>query len=53
MSKRRHTKMVVLLPEIEKILEAGMSHREIEDELELNYRPRPLNCSSLEKTKAP
>lgn len=27
--------MVALLPVIEKILEAGMSHREIEDELEL------------------
>lgn len=35
MSKRRYTKMVVLLPEIEKMLKAGMSHREIEDELGL------------------
>lgn len=35
MSKRRYTKMVVLLPVIEKLLEAGMSHREIEDELGL------------------
>ena len=35
MGKRRYTNMLVLLPEIERMLEAGMSHREIEDELGL------------------
>ena len=35
MSKRRYTNMVALLPVIEGMLAAGMSHREIEDELGL------------------
>ena len=35
MSKRRYTNMVALLPTIEGMLEAGMSHREIEEELGL------------------
>ena len=35
MSKRRYTNMVALLPVIEGMLGAGMSHREIEDELGL------------------
>ncbi len=35
MGKRRYTNMVALLPEIESMLEAGMSHREIEDKLGL------------------
>lgn len=35
MSKRRYTNMVALLPVIEGMLTAGMSHREIEDELGL------------------
>ena len=35
MSKRRYTNMQVLLPTIEKMLESGKSHREIEAELGL------------------
>ena len=35
MRKRRYTKISVLLPVIEKMLEAGKSHREIEEELGL------------------
>ncbi len=35
MSKRRYTKVQQLLPVIEKMLEAGMSHRQIEEELGL------------------
>ena len=34
MSKRRYTNMLVLLPVIEKMMAAGMSHREIEDEFQ-------------------
>lgn len=36
MSKRRYTKIQALLPTIEKMIEAGMSHREIETELGLD-----------------
>ena len=35
MSKRRYTNMVALLPVIKGMLEAGKSHREIEEELGL------------------
>ena len=35
MSKRRYTKVQQLLPVIEQMLEAGMSHRQIEEELGL------------------
>ena len=35
MSKRRYTKVQQLLPVIEQMLEAGMSHRHIEEELGL------------------
>ena len=35
MSKRRYTNMLVLLPEIEQMLESGMSHKQIEEELGL------------------
>ena len=35
MRKRRYTKMQVLLPTIERMIEAGMRHREIEQELGL------------------
>ena len=35
MSKRRYTKMQALLPVIEQMIEAGMSHRQIEEELGL------------------
>lgn len=42
MSKRRYTKIMVLLPVIEKKLEAGMSHREIEEELGLEG-DRPIH----------
>lgn len=53
MSKRRYTKMVVLLPVIEKMLEAGMSHREIEDELGLEG-DRPFTiCSNGREGKQP
>ncbi len=42
MSKRRYTNMVALLPVIEGMLAAGMSHREIEDELGLEG-DRPIH----------
>ena len=42
MSKRRYTNMLVLLPEIERMLEAGMSHREIEDKFGLEG-DRPIH----------
>ena len=35
MSKRRYTKIQELYPVIEQMLEAGMTHRQIEDELGL------------------
>ena len=42
MSKRRYTNMLVLLPAIENMMAAGMSHREIEDELGLEG-DRPIH----------
>jgi len=52
MSKRRYTKMVVILPVIEKMLEAGMSQREIEDELGLKG-DRPIhNLLKRQRKKA-
>lgn len=52
MSKRRYTKMVVLLPVIEKMLEAGMSHREIEDELGLEGDRPVHNLLKRQRRKA-
>ena len=42
MSKRRYTKIQELLPVIERMLEAGMSHRQIEEELGLQG-DRPIH----------
>lgn len=52
MSKRRYTNMVALLPVIESMLEAGMSHREIEEELGLEG-DRPIhNLLKRQRRKA-
>ena len=52
MSKRRYTNMVALLPVIEGMLAAGMSHREIEDELGLKG-DRPIhNLLKRQRRKA-
>ena len=52
MSKRRYTKMVALLPTIEAMLGAGMSQREIEDELGLEG-DRPIhNLLKRQRRKA-
>ena len=42
MGKRRYTNMLALLPVIEQMLENGMSHKEIEDELGLEGN-RPVH----------
>ena len=52
MGKRRYTKMVVLLPVIEKMLGAGMSHREIEDELGLEGDRPVHNLLKRQRRKA-
>ena len=52
MSKRRYTKIQELLPVIERMLEAGMSHRQIEDELGLQG-DRPIhNLLKRQRKKA-
>ena len=52
MNKRRYTKMVALLPVIEGMMAAGMSHREIEDELGLEG-DRPIhNLLKRQRRKA-
>ena len=52
MSKRRYTNMLVLLPVIENMMAAGMSHREIEDELGLEG-DRPIhNLLKRQRRKA-
>ena len=52
MSKRKYTNMVALLPVIEKMLEAGMSQREIEEELGLEG-DRPIhNLLKRQRRKA-
>ena len=52
MSKRRYTNMVAMLPVIESMLEAGMSHREIEEELGLEG-DRPIhNLLKRQRRKA-
>ena len=52
MSKRRYTKMQVLLPTIERMIDAGMRHREIEQELGLE-EDRPVhNLMKRQRRKA-
>lgn len=52
MSKRRYTNMVALLPVIEGMLAAGMSHRTIEEELGLEG-DRPIhNLLKRQRRKA-
>ena len=52
MSKRRYTKIQELLPVIERMLEAGMSHRQIEEELGLEG-DRPIhNLLKRQRRKA-
>ena len=52
MSKRRYTNMQVLLPTIEKMLESGRSHREIEAELGLEG-DRPVHNLLKRQRKPP
>lgn len=52
MRKRRYTNMVAMLPVIEAMLAAGMSHREIENELGLEG-DRPIhNLFKRQRRKA-
>ena len=51
MSKRRYTKIQALLPTIEKMIEAGMSHREIETELEEVIRKARISGLSEEEIR--
>ena len=52
MRKRRYTNMVAMLPVIEAMLAAGMSHREIENELGLDG-DRPIhNLLKRQRRKA-
>ena len=52
MNKRRYTKIQALLPVIEQMLEAGMSHRQIEEELGLKG-DRPIhNLLKRQRRKA-
>ena len=52
MSKRRYTKIQILLPVIEDMLAAGMSHREIEDELGLDGDRPVHNLLKRQRRKA-
>lgn len=52
MSKRRYTNMVALLPVIEGMLAAGMSHREIENELGLEGDRPVHNLLKRQRQKA-
>lgn len=52
MSKRRYTKVLALLPVIESMLEAGMSHREIEEELGLEGDRPVHNLLKRQRRKA-
>ena len=52
MSKRRYTNMLALLPVIESMLEAGMSHREIEEELGLEGERPVHNLLKRQRRKA-
>ena len=52
MSKRRYTNMIALLPAIEGMLAAGMSHREIENELGLGGDRPVHNLLKRQRRKA-
>ena len=52
MSKRRYTNMLALLPEIERMLESGMSHREIEEKLGLEGDRPVHNLLKRKRRKA-
>lgn len=52
MSKRRYTNMQVLLPTIEKMLESGKNHREIEAELGLEGDRPVHNLMKRQRKKA-
>lgn len=52
MSKRRYTNMQVLLPTIEKMLESGKNHREIEAELGLEGDRPVHNLLKRQRKKA-
>ena len=52
MSKRRYTKMQVLLPTIERMIETGMSHREIEEKLGLEGDRPVHNLLKRQRGKA-
>ena len=52
MRKRRYTKISVLLPVIEKMLETGKSHREIEEELGLEGDRPVHNLLKRQRRKA-
>ena len=52
MSKRRYTNMVDLLPIIEGMLEAGMTHRQIEEELGLEGDRPVHNLLKRQRRKA-
>ena len=53
MSKRRYTNMQVLLPTIEKMLESGKNHREIEAELGLEGTVQLTKMMSGQAKQAP
>ena len=52
MSKRRYTKIQQLLPVIEEMITAGMSHREIEEELGLEGDRPVHNLLKRQRRKA-
>ena len=52
MSKRRYTNMLALLPVIEQMIESGMSHKQIEDELGLEGDRPVHNLLKRQRRKA-
>ena len=52
MSKRRYTNMLALLPVIEQMIETGMSHKQIEDELGLEGDRPVHNLLKRQRRKA-
>ena len=52
MSKRKYTNMLAKLPEIERMLESGKSHREIEEELGLEGDRPVHNLLKRQRRKA-
>ena len=52
MSKRKYTKVQAMLPVIEKMLEAGMTHKQIEDELGLDGERPVHNLLKRQRKKA-